>query len=152
MIKAMYILGAVDGTLPLDQSKLTGDLSTDKKSTYIQGLVAGRVVSLDENGNVQLASDGDTDFGLLTVDADGYDFQNIPALASGKVAALIGGVVAITDQVVETDIKPRDLLYIGTGDNKGLLTKTKPSDTSVPVATARTANNASDKSVTIKMN
>ena len=149
MLKIKYISGSIDGTLPLDPSKLTGDLSTDRASDYIRGLRAGRLVTIDTNGYVTLAEDGALFYAVLVNDAFGGEFENVPALASGHVAALIHGCVIETDEVVEDSIVPGDKLYIGTGTNAGMLTKTAPATDSKPVAVARTANSTTDKTVEV---
>ena len=151
MMRIIYTFGELDGTFPLDPAQVTGDLAVDSTNTYLLSLMEGKIVALDNNGNVKLAEDGDLDIGMLVQNALGNPYENTPAIASGFVAVAAGGGVFETDQVVESDIKPADLLYIGVDDNKGLLTKTKPNDDSAPVAVARTANSAEDKTVRVKM-
>jgi len=163
MLKIHYINGSIDGTIALDPAQLTGDINVDRKSPYVQQFVSGSVVAIGPDGYIKLAEDGDVGIGLLVNDVAGNEFENTPALASGKAPALIGGCVVDTDRVKETDIKPGDKLYVGTGEDAGLLTKVKPQELTLvegtpntvdkypsePVAVARTANSAADKTVTV---
>lgn len=149
MLRIKYVFGALDGSNELNPAKLTGDLNTDLQSDYLQGLVAGRVGAV-KGGYVELAEDGDSDTGLIVHDAVSQYGTNQAAVATGKLTLLVGGGVVETDQVVETDIKAGDLLYIGKGENAGLLTKNKPADNSKSVAIARTGNSAIDKTITIR--
>jgi len=149
MLKLAYIFGAIDGSNELNPAKLTGDLNTDLQSDYLRSLVSGRVATV-KNGYVELAEDGDVDAGFIVHDAVSQYGTNQASVATGKLAIVMGGGVAETDQVVETDIKAGDLLYIGKDNNKGLLTKNKPSNNSVAVAVARSANSATDKTVKIR--
>ena len=146
MLKIIYTYGGTD-SLDLNQSNLTGDATVDRNSDYVRGLVAGRLVQLDADGKVELADGSKFVEGFIINDASGYEFENIPALASGKVPVITGGGVVVTDQVEEDDIVIGDALYVKAG---GLLTKTKPSETSVVFAYARTSNSASDKSLTVR--
>ena len=154
MLKIDYIFGASDNGFPLDKSKLTGDVAVDSKSEYVSSLVAGKVAALDGNGNIKLC-DGASDFaeGFIINDASGYFMENTPALASGVVPVLVGGGICETDQVVETDIKPGDKLYVGTGDNAGLLTKNDPTgdDKNGQVfAIARSGNSAANQTIKVR--
>jgi len=165
MLKIHYINGSIDGTIALDPAQLTGDVNIDRSSAYVQQFVGGSVVAIGSDGYIKLAEDGDAGVGVLVNDVAGYSFENTPALASGKAPAIIGGCVADTDRVKETDIVPGDLLYVGTGSDAGLLTKVKPQEltlvegtpntvdkyASEAVAVARTANSVADKTVTVQV-
>jgi len=151
MVEIKYVFGDLDGTLPLDPSHIHDDMLDNFNDSYLQSLVAGKIVSLDANGYVKLAEDGDIDYGILLNNALGNNaYENPAAIASGLITAVEGGGIFLTDQVVEDDIVPGDKLYIGTGANAGLLTKTDPGSGNV-VAVARTGNSAADKSVVIRL-
>ena len=150
MLNIIYINGSIDGTVELDPSQLTGDLSADRISAYVQGLSMGKMASFDTNGYAKLAEDGDLMYGVLVNNAAGADYENVPALASGKVSMLIGGSVVETDAVVENDLVPGDKLYLAPTANKGKLTKTNPG-TAIVAAVVRTANSASDLMVRIQI-
>ena len=150
MLNIIYINGSIDGTVELDPAQLTGDLQTDVASAYIRGLSMGRLASFDANGYAKLAEDGDMMYGVLVNNATGGNYENVPAIASGKVAMLIGGCVVETDQIVDNNVVPGDPLYIATGANAGLLTKVDPGSGNA-VAYARTANSASDLMVRLQV-
>lgn len=147
MLKIINSYGGTDSTVKLDQTGLTGDVTVDRNSDYVRSLVGGRVVTLDASGSVQLAEDTDFVEGFIVNDASGYEFENIPALASGIVTILTGGGVVITDQVVESNVVVGDKLYA----KGGMLSKV-PTDASTAIVFgyARTANSASDKSLTVR--
>ena len=86
----------------------------------------------------------------VIVPPKGFLYENLPGLASRKVSVTGAPSVIKTVQVVEEDIKPGDPLYIGTGENAGLLTKTKGSST-VAAAIALTGNSATDKAVVVEL-
>ncbi len=115
-------------TAPLDTSDFTGDLETDSKLPYIQGLVGGRLVTITADGVVLAdAAEAHTFVGLIINDASGYFMENKPALASGMLAISCGGQMAVSDQIVTSEtFAIGDLLYLGSGAKAGLITKTKP--------------------------
>jgi hypothetical protein len=153
MLKISHVFGAADSGFKLDPSELTGDINVDSKSAYVTALVAGRVAAIGADGYIKLCdglgANGETPEGFIINDAAGYFMENTPALASGVVTVLVGGGVASTDQVVDTDITSGDKLYVGTGANIGLLTTTAPAGATV-FAVARTSNSASDKTVQVR--
>lgn len=112
---------------PLDATQLTGDNAVDSVSPYIQGLKAGRFVTLGENG-VRLADGGsDSILGSLRSDAAGRPWDNQPALASGKIAVEIAAFVAESDQLVDGETYAAGTpLYVGTWANAGLVTDVAP--------------------------
>lgn len=116
--------------LPLNKSGFVGDADVDAKSAYVQGLLAGRVVSVGANG-VALA-DGAVlttrPIGFLVNDAAGLDWENKPALGSGYVAVTRGTENVVTTDQIKTseNFAIGDLLYAGTGADAGLVTKTAP--------------------------
>lgn len=146
MLNIKYIFGVIDGTLELNPTLLTDDVVTFQQNGTIQSLKAGVLVTVGNDGYVRLAVDGDLHAGFLVNDAAGYSFENVPALASGRVSAMFGGGVVDTDQVIENDIKPGNKLWIGAN---GKLTKVDPS-TGDHVAIARTANSPDDLTVTVQ--
>jgi hypothetical protein len=124
----------IQATLPLDMSKANYavggvlSLSSAVSTTYIQGLIAGRLVCPDAKGFVSLC-DGKTStpLGFLILDAKGGFFENIPGLSGGMVSHTFGNTVIRTDQIVAADtFKVGDKVYAGTGDNVGLATNVAP--------------------------
>ena len=93
MLKILYIQGTIDGTFPLDPTELTGDAVADRSLAYVTKFKAGSIVKIGADGYIALAADKDLGVGILVNDAAGYDFENIPALASGMAPAIIGGCV-----------------------------------------------------------
>ena len=111
----------------LNTATLTGDVDIDRQLVYITGLKAGRLVCLASTG-VALAVNGaagtNTPIGVVVVDAAGNFLENSPALASKKLAVLMGNCVYITDQWTGGETyAPGDKLYLGAG---GLFTKVAP--------------------------
>lgn len=147
-IDVQVIAGAID-SLPIDFSKVGlqgNDFVTD---TYIQSLKPGIAVCMDAQGYIKPASDteGCIVLGFLVNDAAGYANQNVNARANGLAAVLCGGGNKfVTDNVIETDIKAGDALYVGTG---GVLSKTKTTNVGA-VAVALNSNSATSKSVVVK--
>jgi len=149
MLKILYKNGCIDGnTFELDPDIYLGqDALEASDNEEVQALVAGRLATIGTDGYVELA-DGNP-LGVIVNDAEGRDLYNKPALASGKVPVMFGGGLVETDQVVEDNIAIGDKLYCGTGDNKGLWTKTA-SDGAEVIGVAVSANSASDKTVKIQ--
>ena len=149
MLNILYVNGSRDSEFDINPAHLTGDLKTVLASADIQKLKAGRVATVGADGYVTLAKAGDDDAafaGFIILDAAGQPYENCPAIASGKLPLLVGGGLVETDEVVETNIKAGDKLYIG--DN-GQLTKTKGTAT-VAFGLARSANSAADKTVRVQ--
>lgn len=130
MLKIKY--KGISYNAPLDETTLEGkSIKEQALSAYIQGLKAGRLVKMGEKG-VALATADSKPLGFLVNDADGYFYENKPALASRKVAVLYGDCIVETDQLVEGTYKAGDLLYIGAD---GCLTATA-GEGAAPVAIA----------------
>ena len=147
MLNILYINGSRDSEFEINPAHLVGGIGAVRASANIQKLKAGRVATVGADGYVKVAGDDDAQFaGFIINDAAGYEFENTPAIASGKLPLLIGGGLVETDQVKETDIKPGDQLYIG--DN-GVLTKTKGTLKNV-FGLARSANSAANKLVRVQ--
>lgn len=147
----LYVFGAQDTTLEINPAHITGDWSVDRASANITKFQAGRLAVLGTNGYITLADGGATYKGydgVIINNAAGNDWENLPALASGVIPVICGGCIIETDQVVETNVAIGDPLYIGTGANVGLLTKT-PGTTIVGYA--RSANSASDKTIRCRL-
>ena len=156
MLRILYVYGAQDTTLPLDQTSFTGDPMVDRLLTYIQNLDAGCCVQQDTSGYIALADGSRATYyrgieGVIINDAAGNEFENWPALASGLVPVVTLGLIE-TDKVVETNITYGTILYAGTSTNVGLFTSTAPqSGVLVPAGVARSANSASDKTTRIRL-
>lgn len=143
--------------LQLDTRTLTGDANADSSSAYIQGLVAGRWVTVTQYG-VALA-DGNTPgrpMGPLVNDAAGYFYENKPALASGLVSAARGTEnVVIVDQIdTSLTFNPGDQLYVGTAAKAGLLTNVAPTGTganAIVVGVALSAASAAAPSLSVAL-
>jgi hypothetical protein len=129
----------------LDPAQLAGDPMVVSKSAYLTAFVAGKAISVDTNGYAVLASDTAPFLGILQENGSPDNiFENTPAIGSGYVSVIAGGVLD-TDQVVETSLAVKDVLYA----NNGLLTKTAPSGSAKKVAVVLKGNSASDKTTKI---
>lgn len=158
-LTVLYKGGFFDTTIPIDPDFITGDLETDIREAHIVSYKAGRLVSVTAEGYAAL-SDGTTGVGtdsykgtegVIETDAAGASIvENHPVLASGYLTVVTGPALIETDQVVETNIAPGDLLYAGTSSNIGLFTNVAPSP-AYPIGIARTANSASDKTTRIRL-
>jgi len=151
MLKIWHIYGAADSTLELNPAELTGDWKTDVASAYVLKFVAGRVAKVGTDGYIALALNTDIVEGPIVNDASGYTMENTPALASGKVTILAGGCLVETDQVVDNNLAPGDVLYPApTGANAGKLTKTNTGGSSISCAIVRRGNSASDLTTLVR--
>lgn len=154
MLKIWHIYGAADSTLELDPAELSGDWKTDVASAYVLQFVAGRVAKVGTDGYIALALPTDIVEGPIVNDASGYTMENTPALASGKVTILAGGCLVETDQVVDSDLAPGDVLYPAPAGlskaNAGKLTKTNTGGSSVPCAIVRRGNSSSDLTTLVR--
>lgn len=124
-------------SLDIDDTDFNGDIQHDTALPYIVGLVAGRVVGVNPATGAVALADGAAagtiyPLGFLINDAAGYFYENKPALASGKVGITHGDCVVITDQIDTTEtFAPGDKVYVGTGGEVGLITKTAPTGASI---------------------
>lgn len=138
--------------LPLDQTGFTGDVQHDSELDYTRSLVGGRFVAMTDKG-LCLADGGNVKqhcVGILVNDAAGYFYENKPAIASGLAAVSVGNQMVITDQIAPgITIAVGDKLYVGTGDNKGLITNKAPVDGSDSVGVAITAASAASPELTM---
>jgi len=140
MLKILH--KAIQNSVDLDTTQLTGNLAADTTSAYIQSLKAGVYVKYNAAGGIEPADgavDADNILGPLINDADGYFYENKPALASNKAAVVYGGSVLSNDRIAANiTIAKGDLLYIGTGADVGKLTNVA-SATKFVVGTALSA-------------
>lgn len=123
MFKILQISDNVDNSCMFDPSKLTGDAIADMSLPYVRQFVAGSGVTIGADGYVKLATDDDTTIGFTMLDAWGIAFENTPALASGILAAVTGGM-AETDNV-DGDVVNGARLYV----KDGKVTATAPTAT-----------------------
>lgn len=130
---------------------ITGDVEVDLANTEIRKLQPGVFITIDNKGHAVLA-DGATAVHAkaVVVAATRGFYTNAPAVGSKKVTAIGAPAVIETVQVKETDIAAGDALYVGTGSDVGLLTKTKGSSTLL-AGYALTGNSATDKAVTVEL-
>lgn len=140
--------------IPIRQVGLTGNLASDRALPYIQSLVAGRFVALDNTGCAVLADNaiaGQIVIGCLVNSAAGNEYENAASLASFKIAVLGGpGAVFSTDQVAPSiTIQPGEALYVGTGATAGLLTNVSPGATAQRVGVAISASSPASPEVTL---
>jgi hypothetical protein len=112
----------------LDQTGFTSDVNYNAQLPSVTGLVSGCAVAIGPNGvHLADAAAGDVFAGFIINDAAGYFMENKPALASGIVPISLGNQVVATDRILTTDVfNPGDKVYLGSGGNKGLLTKEVP--------------------------
>lgn len=155
MLKELFVSGSYDGTLTIPSTKLDMIETDFVADTFIRSLKAGTLISVDTAGDVALAN-GDA-LGVLLKDAAGEAHANIPALASGRVTAIVGGCLIETDEVVEEDIVPGDKLYAVNGQFSKFpavaadLASSPVILGSQPVALARSANSTTDKTLLINV-
>lgn len=111
----------------IDPATLTGDVAVDSKDSYIQSLVAGRLVTLDSDGYIQLCDGALQDpLGFLLMSADRF-MENQHALAANTMAVTIGNCVVVTDQIdTALAFTPGERVYAGTSTKKGLVTNVPP--------------------------
>lgn len=111
----------------LDPEKLVGDLQTVRNSDYISALVPGVCFGLDTKGFVlNLSGAGDESsrkFAFVTLLASGYDWENNPAIASGKITGLTGGGIVRTNNIKDATVTVGAPLYAGAD---GVMTTSEP--------------------------
>lgn len=139
--------------LDLDTSKYSGEPGYDIQLPYLQQFQTGVFVTMGDDGYVTLA-DGSEDSDVASTEivvvpaTSGQMWLNMPSLASAKLTVHVGQCfVKGFVQVVEEDIKVGDLLYLASGDHKGMLTKT--SSGKQPIAKAVSANSSSNRAIDI---
>jgi len=140
----------IQASFDLDQTGLTGDTEADSKLAYIQSLKGGRLAAIGANG-VKLADGAtDTPLGFIINDAEGYFYENKPALASGKVPLTVGDQIVVTDQIDTSEVFAKgDKLYAGTGAKVGLVTKTAPAAGAKVIGIATSTASAASPELTI---
>lgn len=152
MLKILH--KGIQPSMALDTSELSGVLEADVVLPYILNLKGGRLISMDSDGNAQLA-DGDPAAGLEAIgflinDAAGYFYENKPAFASGKLSHTFGNTVVITDQIdPDVTFVPGEKLYAGTGAKIGLVTNVPPSTLTLAEGTPNTVATVASKSIGI---
>jgi hypothetical protein len=118
-------------SLDLNTAGFNGDVDHDANLSYVQGLKAGRVATVDNTGKViladGLAASAKFPMGFIVNDAAGYFMMNKPAIASKEVAITFSPCVISTDQFDATKVyTPGEKLYVDTGANVGLITNVPP--------------------------
>lgn len=136
---------------PADLNLGNGIMYDDLYSDELKKLVGGRAIRINSQGYVELADGAEDGYvGPLVVSATGGHLENKPALASGLVAVAFGQCQATTDQIVTTEtFVPGDKIYVGTGANAGLYTKTPATADTQAVGLASSAASASEPNLTI---
>lgn len=127
MLKILQISDNLDGTtMKLDPAQLSGDAVADITTSYIQGLISGKALTIGADGYVAFADAGTSVLGLLVDDAKGVAFDNTPALATGLLTVITAGLVE-SDQI-EGSFVAGDKVYA----KGGLLTATAPDTNALP--------------------
>lgn len=118
-------------TVPIDTTGFNPfDPIANSKLPYVRGLVRGRIVELDSNGNVQLADGGvlgNKPLGLLLNNAYGEAYMNMASMSAFTEETPVIGVIhgasrIVTDQIdTALTFTPQDALYAGTGAKEGLI-------------------------------
>lgn len=143
-----YINGSNDALFDLDPAKL--ELSSQEffQDATLVAMKAGCLATVNAAGHVVLC-DGATvrPLGVIVNDVTGYIFENVPALASGKVPLMQGGGLIRTDNVVEENLVPGTDMYCSPD---GIFTSVDAGN-GVVVGTTRTANSTADKTVRIQL-
>lgn len=139
-------LGGDALSLPLKEAALNKSPEDFRVDADILKLKAGTIVTVDASGAVKPAEPGEKAIGFLLLDARGYDYENIPAYASGLVAVVCAVSQCSTNNVLEDNIVPGDKLSISAG---GVISKAGNAEKDL-VGIALTANSASDKTIRFK--
>jgi len=113
-------------SVPMDQTGFTGVIQTDVQLAVVQKMVGGRVAALNSSGVATLAdglgTSGLEALGFIINDAAGYFFENVPAVASGMIALVMGPAYLVSDQIDPSlTYAVGDRLYVGTGAKVGLI-------------------------------
>lgn len=137
-IEVLQIGGWID-TLAINPDILDADKAK---------LKAGVGVAIDNNGFVTVCTDNSSSYlqGFLVNDATWESCVNVATDAlEGSLAVIAGGGLFATDNVVEDDIRPGDLLYL---DADGVITKASGNGEAFGVA--KTGNNTTDKTIVVR--
>lgn len=147
----IHYSGSYTYSYDINPAHITGDVEIDVQNEEIKKLQAGAFITINQQGYAELA-DGATAVHAkaIRVSATRSFFTNSPAIASSKVTAIGAPAVIETIQVKEDDIKPGDALYVGTGADKGILTKTKGTSTLL-AGYALSANSSADKTLKVEL-
>ncbi len=145
MLKILQIADNIDNSLKLDPSQLTGDAVVDMKSTYVRGFQAGLAATIGSNGFAKISGAADSVLGLIVNDAEGFAHENTPAIASGIVPVLTGGLVW-SDQVAG-DVQSGAKVYVVDG---GKVSATAPSADAIPFGICTEGNAATDGPITFR--
>lgn len=141
-------------SLDQDQTGFTGVIATDVALAVVTKMKAGRIAALTSGGLATLADgavgNGLEPLGFIINDAAGYFFENVPAVASGKIAITFGPCVIISDQILTSEtFAPGDKLYSGTSGNVGLITKTSAGGTARLIGIALSSASAAAPELTL---
>lgn len=138
-------------SLPINPDWFKGNIEEDCRGEELSNFQVGVFVTIGEDGYAKLA-DGATAIApkALVQAAQGYLWENMPTLASKKIAAIGAPCMIRTQQVVENNIKPGTPIYLGTGDKAGMCTSTKGTSTCL-LGICVEGNSADDETITIEL-
>jgi len=113
--------------MPYDSAQITGDPIVDRTNTYLQGLLAGRIASLNSDGIKLCDGSAEHAVGFIVNDAVANPLENMPASASKKAAVTLGNQTIVTDQIdTALSFAIGQKIYAGTGAKVGLCTNVNP--------------------------
>jgi len=144
-------------SLDLDQSAWTGDIEAD--AATLASFKSGRVAGVNTaNGKAALADGAAAgtvkQIGFIINDANGYFYENKPALASGKLAVTHGACVVSTDQLKSgVSFTAGQLVYVGTGADAGLIVSAQPTGaTAIGIALTSASGAGAELQIAVNAN
>lgn len=136
---------AYTDTLPLKAAEVAAKLANlSAANTYIDGLAnGGTPVTIDATDGTAAVADGVIAntlryVGLIVNGSLANAQANYHSLANKQITYVKGPALIETDQVVTgVAYAPQDLIYVGTGANKGKLTKDSTGITEAPIGVVK---------------